>query len=480
MPFREVPTKVDFPEQERQLLQFWKEGAAFEKLRQIHANHPHWSFIDGPITANNPMGVHHGWGRTYKDLFQRFWTMRGRKLRYQNGFDCQGLWAEVEVEKEMGFTSKKDIEDFGLEQFVRKCKARVLRYAAVQTEQSIRLGYWMDWNDPDGLRALADALIEDPSRVIEAPGPQGAVRDSVEQIVGRLGLPELGGSYFTFSNENNYMIWHFLKKCWQRGWLYRGADVMPWCPRCATAISQHEIVTDGYAELTHDAVTLRFPLTEGDQPRLDPQTGLPEALLVWTTTPWTLTSNVAAAVGPDLTYARVRQGEQVLYLSKGTLHMLRGPYEVLGELPGASMQGWTYRGPFDELPAAQEPGGHTHLIELTRGLTLSAAQAHRVLLWEAVGETEGTGIVHIAPGCGAEDFQLGREHSLPLVAPLEDEGHFVQGFDWLTGQHVSAISSLIFADLERKGLLYHVAPYTHRYPTCWRCKSELVFRLVDE
>jgi isoleucyl-tRNA synthetase len=470
MPFKEVPTKVDFPDQERQVLRFWEESDAFRMLTQIHQNDPHWSFIDGPITANNPMGVHHGWGRTYKDLFHRFWTMRGRKTRYQNGFDCQGLWVEVEVEKQMGFKSKKDIENFGLERFVRLCKARVLRYAAIQTEQSIRLGYWMDWNNPDELRMLADKLEEDPAQVITVQGPNGPVTDTVEQIVGRLGLPELGGSYFTFSNENNYMIWTFLKKCWQKGWLYRGVDVMPWCPRCATGISQHEIVTDGYAELTHRSVTLRFPLRGREK----------ESLLVWTTTPWTLTSNVAAAVGPDLTYVKVRQGDEVLYLSKGTLHMLRGNYQVLEELPGSQMVGWTYDGPFDDLPAEQEPGGHTLLKELTRGLKLSAAQAHQVIPWDEVGETEGTGIVHIAPGCGAEDFQLGKQYHLPLVAPLDEEGHFVEGFAWLTGQHVMEVATPIFEDLQRKGLLYLVEPYTHRYPTCWRCKSELIFRLVDE
>ncbi len=481
MPFKEIPAKVDFPAQERELLEFWKKTKAFENLCELHKDDPPWSFIDGPITANNPMGVHHGWGRTYKDLFQRFWAMRGHKLRYQNGFDCQGLWVEVEVEREMGFKSKKDIEDYGLEQFVRKCKARVLRYAAVQTDQSIRLGYWMDWNEPDHLRWLADQLMENPGQTITVPGPQGPVTDTVEQVVGRLGLAELGGSYFTFSNENNYMIWTMLKKCWQKGWLYRGADVMPWCPRCATAISQHEIVTDGYAELTHRAVTLRFPLRNGKGgQRVDPQTGLPESLLVWTTTPWTLTSNVAVAVGPDLTYTKVRQGYEVLYLSKGTLHMLRGDYQTLEELPGSQMIGWTYDGPFDELPSAQSAGGHTHLTELTSKITQNAVQAHQVIPWSEVGETEGTGLVHIAPGCGAEDFQLGKEHDLPFVAPLDDEGYFVDGFDWLTGQHVSQISTPIFEDLQRKTLLYHVEPYTHRYPTCWRCKTELVFRLVDE
>jgi isoleucyl-tRNA synthetase len=484
MPFKDVPNKIDFPLQEREILKFWDETRAFEKMRAIHKDDPHWSFIDGPITANNPMGVHHGWGRTYKDLFQRFWTMRGRKLRYQNGFDCQGLWVEVEVEKEMGFQSKKDIENFGLEQFVLACKARVLRFSAVQTEQSIRLGYWMDWNDPGQLRRLADQLMEDPSQVITVEGPHGPVTGTVEQIVGKLGLEELEGSYFTFSNENNYMIWTFLKKCWENGWLYRGADVMPWCPRCATGISQHEIVTDGYAELTHPSVTLRFPLTESQQDptelRRDSQTGLPEALLVWTTTPWTLTSNVSAAVGPELTYAKVRQGDEIFYLSKGALPILKGEFQVLGELKGREMEGWTYNGPFDDLPAARKPGGLAPLPELTEDITLPAVHAHQVILWDAVGEAEGTGIVHIAPGCGAEDFILGKEHDFPILAPLEDEGLFVEGFGWLSGLHVSEVAPKIFEDLKRKGLLYKVEPYTHRYPTCWRCKEELVFRLVDE
>ena len=470
MGFKNVPTMPDFPVQERAILEFWKETGAFQKLRLRHARDPHWSFIDGPITANNPMGVHHGWGRTYKDLFQRFWTMRDRKLRYQNGFDCQGLWVEVEVEKEMGFQSKKDIETYGLEQFVRQCKARVLRYAAIQTEQSIRLGYWMDWNDPDQLRWLAEQLLENPNREITLEGPQGPVTASVEQVVGRLGLPELGGSYFTFSNENNYMIWTFLKKCWEHGWLYRGADVMPWCPRCATGISQHEIVTDGYTELTHRSVTLRFPLLGR----------VKESLLLWTTTPWTLTSNVAAAVGPQLTYVKVRQGEEVLYLSKGTLPMLQGEFSILEELPGLEMVGWAYSGPFDDLPASSQPGGHTALGELVKGIEQNAVQAHRVIPWEAVGESEGTGIVHIAPGCGAEDFILGREHGMPLIAPLDEEGHFLDGFGWLVGMPVAQVSTPIFEDLERKGLLYQIFPYTHRYPTCWRCQTELVFRLVDE
>jgi isoleucyl-tRNA synthetase len=229
----------------------------------------------------------------------------------------------------------------------------------VQTNQSVRLGYWMEWNDPDKLNMLADKLLEDPMQEITFTGPNGkTVTDSVEQVVGQLGLAQLGGSYFTFSNENNYMIWKMIKKSWENGWLYRGADVMPWCPRCATGISQHEIVTDGYMELTHRSVTLRFPLREREG----------ESLLVWTTTPWTLTSNVAAAVGPDLDYVKVKNDEHILYLSKGTLHMLKGDYKVLAELKGAEMEGWTYDGPFDDLPAANTPGGVTYLNELIEGM----------------------------------------------------------------------------------------------------------------
>ena len=478
MAIKKAPNEIDFIQLEHQTLRYWDKIDAFNTLRSLHKGKPHWSFIDGPITANNPMGVHHGWGRTYKDLFNRFWAMKGHELRYQNGFDCQGLWVEVEVEKEKGFKSKKDIEQYGLAKFVRECKARVLQYAAVQTEQSIRLGYWMDWNQPDFLRELAEKLLEDPLQEITVPGPKGPVTDTVERIVGRLGLQELGGSYFTFSNENNYMIWKFLKKNWENGWLYRGADVMPWCPRCATAISQHEIVTDGYAELTHRSVTLRFPLR--DRPG--------ESLLIWTTTPWTLTSNVAAAVGPELTYLKVQvklpsstgEGDHILYLSKGTLAILRGEYKILDEIKGEDMVGWTYDGPFDDLPAAQSAGGVTELKELQEGIQQSAGEAHQVILWEEVGEEEGTGIVHIAPGCGAEDFQLSFENTLPRIAPLTEEGYFIDGFDWLTGKHVSEVTDEIFENLEKKGILYHVEPYTHRYPTCWRCKTELVFRLVDE
>lgn len=453
--FKPVPPQVDFVAQEHEVLEFWRAHDAFNILRRLRAKGPRWSFIDGPITANNPMGVHHGWGRTYKDLFHRFKAMQGFQTRYQNGFDCQGLWVEVNVERDMGFKTKRDIEAYGLAEFVVLCKQRVLNFAALQTEQSIRLGYWMDWDEPGFLRLLRDLLGEDRSRRTVVAGRQGPLEGSVEAIVGRLGSSELGGSYFTFSDENNYAIWGVLKSCHDRGWIYKGTDVMPWCARCGTGLSQHEIVTEGYQELTHPSVTLRFPLR--DRPG--------ESLLVWTTTPWTLTSNVAAAVGPDLTYVRIRQGQEVFYLSRGTLHMLRGPYQVEAELNGRQLVGWIYQGPFDELPVAQAS---------------SVPQAHRVIPWEAVGEQEGTGIVHIAPGCGAEDFALGKQFGFPAPAPLDESGVFIDGFGWLTGESVNQVAEPIFDNLRSKGLLYHVEDYTHRYPVCWRCGEELVFRLVDE
>ncbi len=460
------------------MLAFWERERIFERLRELRGGgrgERRWSFLDGPITANNPMGVHHAWGRTYKDVQQRFHAMLGYDQRYQNGFDCQGLWVEVNVERDLKFNSKRDIEAFGIEPFVRLCKQRVLEFAAQMTEQSIVLGQWMRWDDPETLRFLRDRLAEDPSQIVTVRGSEGEITDTVERLVGRLGSPEFGGSYYTLSDENNYCIWTFLKRCHGRGLIYKGRDSVPWFWRCGTAISDHEIESEGYQERTHQAVFVRLPITSRgtSQPEPIPEIQNPksESLLVWTTTPWTLPANVAVAVGPEIEYARIRQGEELLYVARATLERpeaqrpVRGEYELLGTLTGEEMLGWTYQGPFDELEAVRQVEAHLQ---------------HVVIPWRDVGAEEGTGLVHIAPGCGKEDFQLGREHGLPAVAPLDESGHYLEGFGAHSGEHATKVAGPITRELREKGLLYRAESYTHRYPTCWRCKEDLVFRLVDE
>ena len=409
MVYQPVQSSVDFPALDRDVLAFWERTRAFEKLVEQNANGPRYSFIDGPITANNPMGVHHAWGRTYKDLYQRYFAMQGYQQRFQNGFDCQGLWVEVEVEKQLGFNSKREIEAYGLDKFSERCKERVLNYADVIAKQSIRLGQWMHWDD----------------------------------------------SYYTHADRNIEHIWHFLKACHENGWLYQGARSMPWCIRCGTGLSQHELVgTDSYQDLTHTSVYLALPVVGGEGRER-------EHFLVWTTTPWTLPANVALAVHPELEYVKVRQGESTFYLSPRTTGFLKGEFEEVARLRGSELVGLGYRGPFDELDA-------------------QAAVEHRVIAWEDVGEDEGTGIVHIAPGCGAEDFELSKQHNLAVVTPIDEAGDYYAGFGALSGRNVRETNPALFASLEEKGLLYRTQEYTHRYPTCWRCHEELVFRLADE
>jgi isoleucyl-tRNA synthetase len=455
--FQPVSTRPDLVALEHEMLEQWRARGTFARLRAQNAGGPHWSFLDGPITANNPMGVHHAWGRTYKDLFQRFHAMLGEDQRWQNGFDCQGLWVEVNVERDLGFKSKRDIEAYGIAEFVSLCKQRVLTYAARQTEQSIRLGMWMDWDDPDELRRLRDALAADPSQVLSIQGPSGPLTDTAEMLAGKLGHPELGGSYYTFSNENNDLIWGFLKECHRRGWLYKGLDSMPWCPRCGTGLSQMEM-NEGYADREDPGLTVKLPLV--DRPG--------EALLVWTTTPWTLAANVAAAVGPELDYLLVEQGTDRYWVGRGRLDaMIRGPHAVVEARRGSELVGWRYRGPYDDLPAV-------------RATFEPVAYDHRVVPWTDVGEDEGTGIVHIATGAGAEDFQLGKQLGLPVIVAIDEDGRYGEGFGWLSRKDAPGVAEEVVDDLERRGLFYHLEPYKHRYPHCWRCGTPLLWRAVDE
>ena len=475
------------------MLAFWKDGRIFDRLRKKNANGQPWSFQDGPITANNPMGVHHAWGRSLKDIYQRYHAMLGKKLRFQNGFDCQGLWVEVEVEKAFGFVSKKDILTFGLARFVQECKGRVLTYAAKQTEQSIRLGYWMDWDQADQLRALGEALRRGDPEITYTPPSGISVTASPETVIAHLGSQEYGGSYFTFSSENNFTIWRFLKKCHDENRIYRGVDVMPWCSRCGTGLSQME-VAEGRRITEHTSVFVRFPLVKKEK----------EALLVWTTTPWTLAANVAAAVNPEMTYLKVKHGAWTYYVGKenffnkrvqdleaegkrkkATLSSLDqlfkehgGAAEILSELPGSQLLNLTYQGPFDDLEAQNSVGGITPFGP-TVGVEKTSIACHKVIAWDEISGSEGTGIVHIAPGCGAEDFKLGKALGLVNIAPLTEEGRFLDGFGPLSGQNSLGVAGQVVSELKARGLLVAKEEYPHVYPHCWRCKTELVFRLVD-
>ncbi len=409
----------NFPEQEKNILKFWKDNDIFEKLRKKNKGKKPWSFLDGPITANNPMGVHHAWGRTYKDLLQRYNAMKGFDERYQNGFDCQGLWVEVEVEKELGFKNKKDIEVYGIGKFVQKCKERVLKYAAIQTAQSVRLGQWMDWEN----------------------------------------------SYYTMSEENNYAIWHFLKKCWKDGHLYKGRDSVPWCPRCGTAISQHEILTEEYKLITHKAIYFKLPIVDG--------TLKGKKFLVWTTTPWTIPANVALIVNPEFEYGIYKNGNEELILLKDLAEkILPKEYVLTKKIKGKDLKGIKYQAPFDDLPrvkkAAVENEKTFHTVVLDKNL---------------VTAEEGTGIVHCAPGAGQEDFKIGKTENLPVIDVIDEAAVYLDGLREFSGKSAKQNPEIIFDYLKnfKSGeFLYKIEDYSHRYPTCWRCKTELVWRVVDE
>jgi isoleucyl-tRNA synthetase len=398
--FPALPDKPDHPALELEVLERWEREQTFESLREQNADGPRFSFVDGPVTANRMvLGVHTAWGRTLKDVFQRYKAMRGFHQRYQNGFDCQGLWIEVGVERELGLNSKREIEEFGLAEFARRCRDVVVRSSQALTEGSVRLGQWMDW----------------------------------------------GRDYFTFSDTNIEYIWRFLKRMHERGQLYKGHRSTEWCPRCGTSISQHELSQGGvYQDKTDPSLYVRLPLV--DRPG--------ESLVVWTTTPWTLPANVAAAVKPDAEYVLTSNGE---WVARETRPDATAERTVLGE----DLVGLGYEGPFDHLPAV-------------------AGVEHRVVPWEDVTLDEGTGIVHIAPGCGGEDFELSKVHGLQVLMPIDESGRFYSDYGWLHGQTTVEVTDQIVGDLGERGRLVAADQIVHRYPHCWRCDTPLVFRLTDD
>ena len=341
------------------------------------------------------------------------------------------------------------------------CKQRVLTYAARQTEQSIRLGMWMDWNDPDELRRLRDLLGGGPtprSRRSRARTARSPTRSRCSS--GGSGMPELGGSYFTFSNENNDLIWGFLAECHRRGWIYKGHDSMPWCPRCGTGISQMEM-NEGYQDREDPGLTVRFPLV--DRPG--------ESLLVWTTTPWTLAANVAAAVGPE---HALRPGPPGRRTRSGSA---RGR---------SSTRSWARSRSRRRSPARSSSAGATRARSTTcrpsgrpspDGRELRAPRRAR---GTRSARTRARASSTSRPAPAPRTSSSARRSGLPVIGPIDEDGRYYEGFGWLSGLEAPNVAEAIVDDLERRGFFYHLEPYTHRYPHCWRCGTPLLFRLVDE
>jgi len=439
--FKPVDPNVNFPEMEKKWLKEWYEKGVVNKyLKKNSKSTKTFSFLDGPITANNPMGVHHAWGRTYKDLWPKFYNLLGYRQRFQNGFDCQGLWVEVEVEKELGLKGKKEIENLvvgdrkaSIAKFVELCKQRVYKYSKIQTDQSKRLGYFADWEN----------------------------------------------SYFTMSDQNNYMIWHFLQVCYESGWIYKGRESVPWCPRCETAISEHEILTEDYKVVGHESIyfmlKIRNPKSEiRNKSKILNSNDQNEYLLVWTTTPWTIPANIAVAVDEKLVYSLVKTDKGNLWLAKDSINrVFKGKTpKILKDVTGKQLVGLKYEGPFDDLPAVKKVAEqnpktfHTVIPTDQRILPITV--------------TDGTGMVHTAVSAGTEDFRLGKKLGLPMIPVIADNADYLQGLGFLSGKNAKKNPRLILDYLEKEGFAYEIFNYKHRYPACWRCKTELVWKVENE
>jgi len=385
--------QFDFVANEHAVLKHWDEIKILDKIIEKNKGGERFRSLDGPITANAPMGIHHAWSRTLKDSQIKYNVLKGRTNPFQSGFDAQGMWVEVEVEKELGLKSKKDIEKYGLANFTEKCIERVKKYSKVQTGQSIRLGQIMDWEN----------------------------------------------SYFTNSDHNIESIWNFLKVVSDKGWLKQSHKCMPWCPRCGTSLSEHEM-SGSYKQVKHDAVFVKLGIGT-------------EHLLIWTTTPWTLVANRAVAVNPDNMYLRVKVGPDVIIVGKEAIKVLGKDIKVLSEFKGSELVGKKYTRP------------------------LSDGQGV-IIPWADVSAQEGSGLVHIAPGCGAEDFRLGVEFGLEQIVPVDEAGIFTAEFGDLVGLDTESAKPKIFEKLTAMGQMFKTHEYSHNYPFCWRCKTDVLFRLV--
>ncbi|MBL1097048.1 isoleucine--tRNA ligase [Streptomyces coffeae] len=399
--YRQVPAQVDLPALEHAVLDFWRENKIFARTLEQSEGRPEWVFYEGPPTANGMPGAHHIEARVFKDVFPRFRTMRGYHVGRKAGWDCHGLPVELAVEKEMGFNGKKDIEAFGIAEFNAKCRESVTRHTDAFAELTQRMGYWVDLDD----------------------------------------------AYRTMDPEYVESVWWSLKEIFSKGLLVQDHRVAPWCPRCGTGLSDHELA-QGYENIVDPSVYVRFPLTSG------PLAG-EAALLAWTTTPFSLVANFAVAAHPEVTYVVATDGTEKLVVAEALVEKALGEgWRTTGQtFTGAEMERWTYQRPFE-------------LVEIPG--------AHFVVNADYVTTEDGTGLVHQAP-YGEDDFKTCRAYGLPVVNPVRADGTFEEELDLVGGQFFKKADERLVADLEARGLLFKHLAYEHSYPHCWRCHTPLIY-----
>ncbi len=404
MPFDPVDRELDLVALEARVQLRWADDDVFAESLRRREGAPEWVFYEGPPTANGRPGIHHVWARSFKDLYPRFHTMRGRYVARKGGWDCHGLPVELEVEKELGFTGKAQIEDYGIEAFNRRCRMSVERYIEDWSELTSRIGMWID---------TADA-------------------------------------YWTLSNDYIETVWWLFHRMWERDLVYEGFKVVPYCGRCGTALSSHE-VAQGYRDVTEPSVYVRFPVV-----------GREFDLLVWTTTPWTLISNVGVALGPEVEYVRVRAagGGRDLVLAAARVGPVLGvDAEVVGPVAAADLVGLHYERPF-------------HFLEATGD---TARDPWRIVAADFVTVDDGSGLVHLAPAFGEIDREVGEREGLPFLNPVDAAARFDRTVAPYAGQFVKDADPAIIDALAAAGRLERVVDYTHSYPHCWRCDTPLIY-----
>ncbi|MGA8370593.1 MAG: isoleucine--tRNA ligase [Acidimicrobiales bacterium] len=415
--FRPVPTEADFAKLETEELARWSDHRVFERSIELRAGAEPWVFYEGPPTANGRPGLHHVWARVFKDLFCRYRTMRGYAVPRKAGWDTHGLPVEVEVEKQLGITDKRQIEEeVGIAEFVRLCRESVRNYVGDWKRLTERIGYWIDIDD----------------------------------------------AYWTFSPDYIESVWWQLKEIWNQGLLYEDIKVVPYCPRCGTALSSHELgQPDVYRVVVDESAFVRLPLLDGGAAadrlaaRLGRDTVAGLSLVAWTTTPWTLLSNTGAAVGPDLDYSVV---DDMIVATDLVASVFGEDARASAHVAGADLVGLTYQRPFDDLTATPGTG-----------------DGWRVVPGDFVEADEGTGIVHLAPAFGEVDRHVGREQGLPTLNPVGPDGRFTDDVPWLAGQLVRDTNTEVNDQLEAAGLLVRRSPHEHSYPHCWRCGTALIY-----